>query len=212
MKDEGLAMALEQITPWASDGGNEWHAIQFWAVVRRDPEDEGSVQVASMRSKMVKLEQGNTPCTMKKTIYMAAAIIVAVVISVAFFATTKVSSQQVEIVEAVAPMDPLTHRQRAWLGALEWCESRANPEAINPNDRDGTPSYGILQFKPSTFTYYQLRYGVAGAQTYMDPGAQEAIVEQMIINNDVKWSQQFPECVRKLGNPPQLSTQSIDKK
>lgn len=106
----------------------------------------------------------------------------------------------------------LNYQQKAWLGALQWCESRGNPKAINPNDRDNTPSYGILQFKPSTFNYYQARYGTDKGTGYMDPDAQTAIVEQMIIRNDVKWSQQFPECVRKLGKPPVIPTAKVDKK
>ena len=114
-----------------------------------------------------------------------------------------------ETPEAEVQKKELSHRQKAWLGALEWCESRGNPEAVNKKDRDGTPSYGILQFKPSTFKYYGERYGIGeqlelgfSPDGYMNPDGQEFIVEQMIIRGDVDWNQQFPDCVKKLGKPP----------
>lgn len=103
--------------------------------------------------------------------------------------------------EAIRPLDSLSHRQRAWLGALEWCESGGRPGAINPKDRDGTPSNGILQFKPSTFAYYQKVYNVTG--TLMDADAQEDIVASMIQDGDrIDWHHQFPDCTKKLGTPP----------
>lgn len=100
------------------------------------------------------------------------------------------------------PQDILTAVQRAWLGKLEFCESKGNPKALNKKDRDGTPSYGLLQFKPSTFRYYAKRYKISGTAGYKDAATQILIVEQMIIRNDVSWKQQFPMCVKKLGKPP----------
>lgn len=105
----------------------------------------------------------------------------------------------------VTPKDILSKRQRAWLGALMWCESKARPEALNKVDRDGTPSYGILQFKPGTFHYFLKRYNLGTSTDYLDPELQQRIVEQMILKADVKWSQQFPDCTRKLGTPPQVA-------
>ena len=97
----------------------------------------------------------------------------------------------------------LSTEQKAWLGALEWCESRGNPKAINPKDRDNTPSYGLLQFKPSTFEYFAEKYGIATtSKGYMDPDVQEAIVTQMILQGHVDWSWQFPMCTKRLGPPP----------
>lgn len=125
----------------------------------------------------------------------------------------KVTYKSVEALAAEPPEKvELNYQQEAWLGALEWCESRGNPKAVNPKDRDNTPSYGILQFKPSTFTYYQERYGTPEGTGYMDPEAQIAIVEQMIIRGDINWSQQFPDCVKKLGKPPVIHTARVDKK
>lgn len=139
--------------------------------------------------------------------------VVAVGIIVAFI-STQVKAKTVAPIEV--PVDILTHQQRAWLGALEWCESGGNPKAINPKDKDNTPSYGILQFKPSTFNYFSGLYNitvpipVAPAMAYMNPEVQILIVEQMIIREEVNWHQQFPACTSKLGLPP-VSTTSIDK-
>lgn len=144
---------------------------------------------------------------MKTYIYVLAlvlAILATTLMAKSVVAPTKLQAAEVEAT------DPLNHQQRAWLGALEWCESGGNPDAINPNDADNTPSYGILQFKPSTFIYFQKKYQLEGE--LMDPDAQEAIVEQMIIRGGVNWGQQFPACTRKLGSAPKLSPLSVDKK
>lgn len=96
----------------------------------------------------------------------------------------------------------LTHAQEVWISALEWCESRGNNSAINPKDRDNTPSYGAFQFKPSTLDYYAKMYGVA-TTTLMDYKTQKAVVEQMVLHRkEIKWTQQFPDCVKRLGPPP----------
>lgn len=94
-----------------------------------------------------------------------------------------------------------TTTREQWLADLITCESQGNPEAINPKDRDGTPSYGLLQFKPSTFEMFSKAYGIEGE--LMDPEAQKAIVVRMMDDKSVVWENQFPACVRKLGRPPQ---------
>lgn len=93
--------------------------------------------------------------------------------------------------------------REAWLEDLIACESGGRPGAINPKDRDGTPSYGLLQFKPSTFAMFSKAYGIEGE--LMDPEAQKAIVVRMMDDRSVKWHKQFPACVRKLGTPPQAT-------
>jgi len=101
--------------------------------------------------------------------------------------------------------EPVTTRSETtreqWLADLIACESRGNPDAINPKDRDGTPSYGLLQFKPSTFEMFSKAYKIEGE--LMDPEAQKAIVIRMMDDKSVVWENQFPACVRKLGRPPQ---------
>jgi len=93
-----------------------------------------------------------------------------------------------------------TEAREAWLVLLIECESSGNPNAINEIDRDGTPSYGLLQFKPSTFEMFSKAYGVEGE--LMDPEAQKRIVRKMMDDPSVRWETQFPDCVRKRGQPP----------
>ncbi len=119
----------------------------------------------------------------------------------------------------VEPVDQLTHEQRVWLGVLEWCESRGNNKAINPRDRDGTPSYGGFQFKPSTLAYYATMYDVPlkswhkcdaeGSANCLDDNElmsypiQKSVVEKMIEHrDDIDWGQQFPDCTKRFGYPP----------
>lgn len=153
---------------------------------------------------MVKFRGGKAyPRTMKKTIL---ALLCVVVFVSALFIGMKIAHSQVKVEQLLAPADPLSHPQRAWLGALEWCESKGKPSAINPKDRDNTPSYGILQFKPSTLAYFGKKYGITGE--LMNPDTQQAIVEQMILRGGIDWHQQFPVCSGILGKPPHtLSTQ-----
>lgn len=95
----------------------------------------------------------------------------------------------------------LNRQQKAWLGALEWCESKGKAGAVNPKDSDGTPSYGLLEFKPSTYALFAKAYGLASTTDYMNPDGQEAIVTQMILRG-VNLRHQFPACTTKLGLPP----------
>jgi len=154
------------------------------------------------------------PQTMKKTIKLVIlAGVVALLLSLSIYNTAEsvIVYEKVEVVKEVVKKDPLSYQQRAWLGALTWCESTGNPKAVNQKDTDGTPSYGLLQFKPGTFYGYAKIYGIDASKGYMDPDTQLAIVEQMIIRGGIKWSQQFPACTKKLGKPP-VSTPRIDKK
>lgn len=121
-------------------------------------------------------------------------------------------------VEKVEVKKTVTHAQEVWINTLEWCESRGKPSAINKIDRDGTPSYGSFQFKPSTFFYYGEKYGVVKWMStgesdeqdqkemmamVMDYEYQKAIVQEMVMHSkEIKWSQQFPDCVKKNGVPP----------
>lgn len=149
---------------------------------------------------------------MKKIVYVGLMILVPILalsISVGFIYKARYTkANQVE--ETFIKKEELNRSQKAWLWALVWCESRGNEKAINPKDLDNTPSYGLLQFKPSTFIAFKKQYGVEGE--LMDPDAQEAIVKKMIINGRKDWSRQFPDCVKKLGNPPFMHNVSVDKK
>jgi soluble lytic murein transglycosylase-like protein len=136
-----------------------------------------------------------------KTSIFAAAILATAFLSARAFAPAITPTETY-----VRPAQPaLTSEQQAWLGALEWCESGGNPKAINPKDSDGTPSYGLLQFKPSTYALFAKAYGLASTTNYMDASEQVAIVTGMIESGTVNFHHQFPACTGKLGTPP-LST------
>jgi hypothetical protein len=104
----------------------------------------------------------------------------------------------------------LSHQQEIWLAVLEWCESRGIKTAVNPKDRDGTPSYYSFQFKPSTFKGYAIRYELLPAdledEDYFnhmsDYELMKEIVRRMIGDPQVNWRWEFPDCVRKFGEPP----------
>lgn len=105
----------------------------------------------------------------------------------------------------------LTPEQDAWRDKLEMCESGGVNTAINPIDKDGTPSYYAFQFKPGTFRGYGEQYGVIPKGLTQDElmealkvyGYQKSIVGYMILDPRVNWYQQFPDCVRRHGLPPQ---------
>lgn len=105
-----------------------------------------------------------------------------------------------------------THAQRTWISALEWCESAGKPTSINPNDSDGKPSYYSFQFRPDTFKMYALRYGLFTKEelstqekvftAMKEHSNQYRIVSEMINDNRVRWKNEFPLCMKKIGLPP----------
>lgn len=132
-------------------------------------------------------------------------IIVGIAASIAYIGLmvtviTAATRVKAPVVITTPPVKTLSDQQRVWLNALRWCESQGVDGSINPKDRDNTPSWGRYQFKPGTFEWYKKLYGIQGE--LMDGQAQEKIVEQMILKGGIKWSQEFPECTRKLGYPP----------
>lgn len=104
----------------------------------------------------------------------------------------------------------LNHEQEVWLHALEWCESGGRVTEINKKDVDGTPSYFSFQFKPSTFKAFGIKYGMFShhitdeeVRTRLaDYDLQKKMVSFMINDRSVRWRREFPDCSRRLGNPP----------
>lgn len=84
------------------------------------------------------------------------------------------------------------------------CESGGDPNAINPKDLDNTPSYGIVQFKPSTLYYYaHEKYKLLPdiereeiMNVIFDADVQIQTFEKMRSDPDVNWYQEFPTCYR----------------
>ena len=130
---------------------------------------------------------------------------VVTIMAIAILATAVIAIPRTvsyESEDTKSPEPKLTHQQEVWIHVLEWCESRGDPNAINPKDSDGKKSYGAFQFRQSTLDYYAEKYGVA-TTTLMDYDTQRAVVTQMILHRDeINWSQQFPSCVKKHGFPP----------
>lgn len=130
-------------------------------------------------------------------------------------ATTVNPTQAVES-KKVSAYDNLTHQQQVWVNALEWCESKGNHGAINPNDVDNTPSYYSFQFKPSTFKYYGEKYDIINTglpqaelnEKLKSHTLQREIVANMLNDRTVNMRQQFPACVRSLGLPKRFTNES----
>ncbi len=129
--------------------------------------------------------------------------IIAIILAMSIVSAIQVIGTKMTTVTYVSTIK-LSHRQELWKSSLEYCESRGDPNAINEEDLDGTPSYGSFQFKPSTLDYFADKYGIA-TTTVMDYEVQNAVVIQMILHRDeIRWDRQFPWCVKKLGSPPSL--------
>jgi len=113
-----------------------------------------------------------------------------------------ISPQYTPSAEAWQALESLTHNQNVWIRQLIGCESGGRPAAINPKDLDGTPSYGLLEFKPETFYGFAKQYAIQVA-SFMDPNKQVVILTNMIKDHEnINWFTQFPACVAKYGQPP----------
>lgn len=98
-------------------------------------------------------------------------------------------------------------RTRAILTDLVKCESSGNPNALNPLDLDGTPSYGCLQFKDTTLYHFAKEFDILPEielaeihNVIYDPQIQIAVAEKMIEKYGHQrsfWQQQWPACSLK---------------
>lgn len=144
----------------------------------------------------------------RKIIYLVLLALVWLVVALLVIAPPIAASKAEVEGEDVTPSPEeiaLQERREVWLNALEWCESRGIHSAVNKVDRDGTPSYGPFQFKPSTFAHYVEKYAIAvpEGEDFMHYESQRAIVARMIDDPEVNFANEFPDCVRnKIGPPP----------
>lgn len=96
-------------------------------------------------------------------------------------------------------------RTMEWLEKISMCESSNNPKAINLKDRDGTASYGLLQFKPNTFREYAEKYGIIGKEADLDwimtiiweEKIQKRLGYLILKNEPEKAKHLWPNCYRK---------------
>lgn len=88
---------------------------------------------------------------------------------------------------------------------MKICESGDNAMAVNPCDKDFTPSYGCLQFKPDTLKGYTKKYNLADISVWEDVDTmnwiydcefQTTIFKNMLDDPDVVWTREFPDCYR----------------
>lgn len=87
-----------------------------------------------------------------------------------------------------------------WKKELRNCESGGNDTALNPKDLDGTPSHGRYQFKDTTFYAYAKKYNIK-VTSYLNGDEQELLLDQMIQDNDVDLTWEFPDCTSRIGLP-----------
>jgi hypothetical protein len=139
-----------------------------------------------------------------KKIIIATAILTGVTALLLLIPGKSVTTQFVQVA------GELEHRQESWVHALEWCESNATP-AINPNDKDNTPSYYYWQFKPGTFKAEAEKYGIiekglSSAEIMVamkDYENQHKTINAMVRDGaHQNWEKLFPVCVKRLGRPP----------
>ena len=103
----------------------------------------------------------------------------------------------------VPPQEP-PYRHQQFLDFLVQCESTGNPNAVNPKDLDGTPSYGLLQFKKGTLYNYLLKYKILPdierqevMNVIFDGDLQIRIFKKMMEDPSVNLSAEFPACLSK---------------
>ena len=103
-------------------------------------------------------------------------------------------------------IDPKLIVENEIVDKMEYCESGYNPLALNPMDKDHTPSYGLLQFKPETLISYTNRYGLMNTNGWEISDAMnwaydgqfvESIFRKMLYDKKVVWTQEFPDCYRR---------------
>lgn len=146
-----------------------------------------------------------------KNIYFFIGIVLIIIIGALI---PKTVAHGPELSQPAQAVEMLSHQQKVWLGALEWCESRGVHEAVNPNDKDNTPSYYSFQFKPGTFKDFGIKYNLVPADV-ADEEVMELmesyeltykIMEHMVIDEEItnkQWRDSlFPGCIKKLGTPP----------
>ena len=103
-----------------------------------------------------------------------------------------------------------------WRYNMRMCESSDNPNAINENDLDGTPSYGLWQMKPNTFKGWVQKYDLFNWREWekgdyqnniMSREHQEEIMDHVIVDPGINWKNEFPNCFNKYGKPPKVGVE-----
>lgn len=137
----------------------------------------------------------------------AAITILAIAAVLYFLREPDPSTETPEIETAqIAPESPETayypqpDELRKMVDRLAQAESGSNPRAINWKDRDGTASFGCLQFKPTSFRDYGIKYGYFGEKVnwnwlmtaIFDCELQKQIAREMILDPSVDKNKEWP--------------------
>lgn len=141
---------------------------------------------------------------MKKHIYIGLAALVVAIALFIYLLPVAVHSAPPPVETKIEYVDTptLSSAQVIWLAHLMTCESGINKKAVLKIDLDGTSSLGLLQFKQGTFDSYKKKYNLTGE--IFDGNTQVDIVTYWILHpGEVDWKWQFPDCVRKYGEPPE---------
>ena len=117
------------------------------------------------------------------------------------------ATSQKQLVEPLIPENQVSTTTTAILRDLRACESQGRDSAINPKDRDLTPSWGRYQFKPSTLYGWGKQYGTITdmepaeiMNVIMDGDLQERTLIEVLKDHQKDkrwWNQQFPDCGNK---------------
>jgi len=144
---------------------------------------------------------------------MLKSILAALIVTLILLSFSYTSADESSKTKSIEPV--LSHQQEVYLHALEWCESRGIQTAVNPKDRDGTPSYYSFQFKPDTFKWLVVKYEILNKEdvntlekvkkNMANYELQKLIVKHMLFDSTIKWENKFPDCVnKKIGRPPKV--------
>lgn len=110
------------------------------------------------------------------------------------------------IARAEAPEMDYEQKLDIWVENLASCESRNNPKQVNPLD-NGSPSYGYVQYKLSTFWNYNKKYNVFPELTmdnlhhYVMQKDKQVAMTKVIIKKEYGWRNWY-NCSKKIGLPP----------
>ena len=112
--------------------------------------------------------------------------------------------QSVSEVKVEYTVTETRHSKQDFIDFLIQCESGGNDKAINPRDRDGSPSWGLLQFKPDTLYKYVKRYSILPSiesqeimNVIFDGELQVRVLKEMLEDPAVDWYREFPDCYRR---------------
>lgn len=118
------------------------------------------------------------------------------------------------VLEQSEPIVEEMERDPIWTANMTACESSGDQSVINPEDLDGTASYGLWQFKPDTFRGFVRKYDLWDHEAWdeadwqnnlMSGHHQSIVIDHMLRDPDLGWKtwrySLFPDCIHRHGMP-----------